>query len=228
MRWAASADPEIMLRMRPTVTDRQRRLILAACCRACWDDLNEPSRNAIVAAECWLDSTGGEPARAAAEDRVDSGLSEYWRANDALTAAMAGTPGEVAATELAALRERYWRADRIRRVADVARSVAAIGYGPETLLDALRLVPAITGTALLREILGNPFRPVAFYAAWRTDTAVSLARHIYESRDFSAMPILADALQDAGCDSAAVLDHCRGPGPHVRGCWVVDLVLGKE
>jgi hypothetical protein len=63
--------------------------------------------------------------------------------------------------------------------------------------------------------------------AWRTSTAVTLAVHIYETRDFSVMPILADALQDAGCDSDDILGHCRGPGPHVRGCWVVDLVLGK-
>jgi hypothetical protein len=81
---------------------------------------------------------------------------------------------------------------------------------------------------LLRDIFGNPFRPIAFPASWRTDTALALARQMYESRDFSALPILADALQDAGCDSAEVLDHCRGPGPHVRGCWCVDLVLGKE
>ena len=51
---------------------------------------------------------------------------------------------------------------------------------------------------------------------------------MYESRDFTAMPILADALQDAGCEHAEILDHCRGPGPHVRGCWVVDHVLGKS
>ncbi|VTR91873.1 Uncharacterized protein (Fragment) OS=uncultured bacterium PE=4 SV=1 [Gemmata massiliana] len=82
--------------------------------------------------------------------------------------------------------------------------------------------------AVLRDIFGNPFRPVTFSPSWRTSTAVTLAAQMYESRDFSAMPILADALQDAGCDSADVLDHCRGPGPHVRGCWVVDLVLGKE
>jgi len=79
----------------------------------------------------------------------------------------------------------------------------------------------------LRDIFGNPFRPVAFDTAWRTDTAVALATQMYESRDFGAMPILADALQDAGCDSDDILSHCRGPGPHVRGCWVVDLVLGK-
>jgi hypothetical protein len=80
---------------------------------------------------------------------------------------------------------------------------------------------------LLRDIVGNPFRPVTFSPSWRTDTAVSLARQMYESREFSAMPILADALQDAGCDSDDVLNHCRGPGPHVRGCWVVDLVLER-
>jgi hypothetical protein len=83
-------------------------------------------------------------------------------------------------------------------------------------------------TGLLRDIFGNPFRPVTFDHAWRTPTAVALAQQMYDSRDFSAMPILADALQDAGCDNFDVLDHCREPGPHVRGCWVVDLVLGKE
>jgi hypothetical protein len=81
---------------------------------------------------------------------------------------------------------------------------------------------------LVRDIFGNPFRPAAFSPAWRTDTAVALAAQMYESRDFSAMPILADALQDARCDNEDVLNHCRGEGPHVRGCWVVDLVLGKE
>jgi hypothetical protein len=82
---------------------------------------------------------------------------------------------------------------------------------------------------LFRELFGPlPFRPGAFAPAWQTDTAVSLVRQMYEARDFSAMPILADALQDAGCDSAEILDHCRNSGSHVRGCWVVDLVLGKE
>jgi hypothetical protein len=81
--------------------------------------------------------------------------------------------------------------------------------------------------ATLLEVFGNPFQPVAFKSSWRTDTAVSLARTMYESRDFNAMPILADALQDAGCDNDDVLNHCRGDGPHVRGCWVCDLVLGK-
>jgi hypothetical protein len=81
---------------------------------------------------------------------------------------------------------------------------------------------------LVRDVFGNPFRPVAFSPSWRTDTAVALARQMYESRDFGATPILADALQDAGCDSEDVLNHCRGEGPHVRECWVVDLVLDRK
>jgi hypothetical protein len=82
--------------------------------------------------------------------------------------------------------------------------------------------------ALVRDTFGNPFRPVALAPEWRTDTVPGIAHQMYESRDFAAMPILADALQDAGCDSADILDHCRGLGPHVRGCWVVDLLLAKE
>jgi hypothetical protein len=80
---------------------------------------------------------------------------------------------------------------------------------------------------LLRDIFGNPFRPVACDTAWLTSDVIALACGIYDERAFDRTPILADALQDAGCDSADVLDHCRGAGPHVRGCWVVDLLLGK-
>ena len=94
-----------------------------------------------------------------------------------------------------------------------------------TEFDRLRRVYG----ALTRDIFGNPFRPITFAPAWRTGTAVALAAEMYESRDFSAMPLLADALQDAGCDNDDILNHCRDPkGTHVRGCWVVDLVLGKE
>jgi hypothetical protein len=83
-------------------------------------------------------------------------------------------------------------------------------------------------TALLRDIFGNPFRPVAVDPAWLTSDVLALAKGIYEDRAFDRMPILADALQEAGCDSDDILNHCRGPGPHARGCWVVDLILGKS
>jgi hypothetical protein len=80
---------------------------------------------------------------------------------------------------------------------------------------------------IVRCVFGNPFRPVAFAPDWRTDTALGLARAIHEDHAFDRLPILADALEDAGCTDADVLGHCRGGGPHARGCWVVDLVLGR-
>ncbi|MDY3558381.1 hypothetical protein R5W23_005474 [Gemmata sp. JC673] len=80
---------------------------------------------------------------------------------------------------------------------------------------------------LVREVVAPPL-VTGITPPLRTSTVLSLARGIYEHRAFDRMPILADSLQDAGCEDVDVLDHCRGPGPHVRGCWVVDLVLGKE
>jgi hypothetical protein len=105
-----------------------------------------------------------------------------------------------------------------RRAVEVSLTVAE----PEVTNQKEALI------ALLRDIFGNPFSPVAFDLSWRTSTVVALAQQMYDSRDFSLMPILGDALQDTGCNSDDILDHCRGDGPHVRGCWVIDLVLAKE
>ena len=80
---------------------------------------------------------------------------------------------------------------------------------------------------LVRCVFGNPFRPAQLDPTWRTSTVIALAEGIYADRAFDRLPILADALEDAGCTDGAILDHCRQPGEHVRGCWVVDLVLGK-
>src|SRR5262249_27365406 len=83
--------------------------------------------------------------------------------------------------------------------------------------------------SLLRDIFGPlPFHPVTLNPAWRTSNVTALAQSIYDDRAFDRLPILADALEDAGCDNADILNHCRQPGEHVRGCWVVDLVLGKS
>jgi hypothetical protein len=81
---------------------------------------------------------------------------------------------------------------------------------------------------LLRDIVGNPFRPVVLDSHWRTANVIGLAQSIYAERAFDLMPILADALEDAGCDNTDILIHCRQAGKHMRGCWVVDLALGKE
>jgi hypothetical protein len=81
---------------------------------------------------------------------------------------------------------------------------------------------------ILRDIIGNPFRSISLDPRWLTSTVVEIAQAIYRERAFDKMPILADALMDAGCDSEDILNHCRSDRPHVRGCWVVDLLLGKE
>jgi len=82
--------------------------------------------------------------------------------------------------------------------------------------------------SFIRDIFGNPFRPVTFLPEWRTSTVLSLARGIYSDRAFDRMPILADALKDAGCDNEELLNHCRAETVHTRGCFAIDLILGKE
>jgi hypothetical protein len=106
---------------------------------------------------------------------------------------------------------------RIRRIDSAA---AGAGKDPQTLRNC----------ALLRDVFGNPFRPVAVapkWLAWNHAAVYQLAAAIYAARSFEQLPVLADALQDAGCDKADLLAHCRQPGEHARGCWVVDLLLDK-
>jgi hypothetical protein len=88
---------------------------------------------------------------------------------------------------------------------------------------------------VVRCIFGNPFRPVCIEPAWLTPTVTALATAAYEERilpsgelDPPRLTVLADALEEAGCTDAALLDHLRGPAPHVRGCWPLDLVLGRN
>jgi hypothetical protein len=90
-------------------------------------------------------------------------------------------------------------------------------------------------TNLLRCIFGNPFRPVFARPAWRTGQVVALAQAAHDQRelpagalDIARLAVLADALEEAGCTNSDIFDHLRGPGPHVRGCWAVDLILGKS
>ncbi len=81
---------------------------------------------------------------------------------------------------------------------------------------------------LLRDVIGNPFRFITIDPRWQTSVVVDLAKAIENERSIDRMGILADALMDAGCDSENISAHCRADGPHVRGCWVVDLLLAKE
>ncbi len=86
--------------------------------------------------------------------------------------------------------------------------------------------------AVFRCVFGDPRRPLPHLAAaclqWNDGTIPRIVHGIYEERAFERLPILHDALLDAGCDDQDILAHCRGAGPHVRGCWVIDLILGKQ
>lgn len=142
--------------------------------------------------------------------------------------------GEAAAGCLAGIvePENYmWPGPGLNEVANHVASV--VGHSArrndrEPVQQRIVEAERVAQIPLLHCIFGNPFRPVVFSPSWRTDTALSLAQQMYDSRDFGAMPILADALQDAGCEDEQILSHCRSETIHVRGCWVVDLVLGKE
>lgn len=120
-------------------------------------------------------------------------------------------------------------ADVIRAIISSILDRRRHGDGLRTWLRAQPTpIPLPRVADLFREVFGNPFRPVVLDPRWRTSDVLGLVLAIYEDRVFDRLPILADALMDAGCDNDDILDHCRSDGPHVRGCWVVDLVLGKE
>jgi hypothetical protein len=81
---------------------------------------------------------------------------------------------------------------------------------------------------ILRDIIGNPFRPANIGPEWLVPSVLTLARTIYDERAFGGMPGLGDALEEAGCDNADILSHCRSGTEHAPGCWVVDAILGRS
>jgi hypothetical protein len=194
---------------------RKFRLFLVACYRAVWEFVPRAEfRAAIEAGESFADDgdvAAATTATDAAWDVVSVELSPWYSLGWDLTALPMDDLFEGGHFPV-------WQ--RIAQSLEKTELNATFGRTQEQAAG-LHL-------RLFRDIFGNPFRPIAFAPEWRTSTAVSLARTMYESREFGAMPILADALQDAGCDNDDILDHCRDTSlTHVRGCWVCDLVLGK-
>jgi hypothetical protein len=123
----------------------------------------------------------------------------------------------------------------LRAAANTAR-FAAVAVGKAVLaatrdLQAERLARQAERRAqcrVLRDIEGNPFQAVALDPEWRTPTVLAIARRAHEDRDFAGLPVLADALEDAGCTDQRILTHCRRPSEHVRGCWVLGAVLARS
>ena len=228
--WLNCNDPHDMLRfvkghrgMRKQKKQRQQRLFSVGCCRRIWSLIpNGRSRFCVEVAERFADGNA-TVAELRAADKEASGICTLNGPSEPLFSCAQvcyeNNDGQhVSTTTMSAVfNQLYPNSD-----GDDAMSVLGgrrDGACPSEAREQCRL---------LRDIFGNPFRPVAFDPVWRSEHTVGLAAKMYEDREFAAMPILADALLEAGCENSDLLTHCREPGVHVRGCWVVDLILGKQ
>jgi hypothetical protein len=204
---------------------RKARLFNCGCCRQIWEHFaDERCRQAVEVAERFADGAADERALKIAHSKQKSALAKAWPGSDIMPSYEydEGTASQWAAC--AAQGASFYNPPAsvdARMAVNQAESVA--GYTARALSvtkDAL--------CPLFRDVFGNAFRSATLDASWRTTRIVALTQAMYDEGQFDRMGILADALEEAGCTDAEVLAHCRGPGPHVRGCWVVDLLLGKE
>jgi hypothetical protein len=235
--WLACEHPRFMLEyLRGRGSGRKLRLFACACCRRIWQLLADKRfRQAVKVAELYADGQARKAELVAARDEAAvAALKEaeqraargefpahYAQGQASLHPALCvARPGPRTS------RLFEWTADRA--AATVAK---AAGYWGRITFYPGWGDEMAAQISLLREVFGNPFRPVTLdpaWLSWKDATVVKLAQAVYDERAFDRMPVLADALEDAGCDNTDILDHCRGPATHVRGCWVVDLILGKE
>jgi hypothetical protein len=218
---ACDGDPGPMLEfVRSKTFDRKHRLFACAVCRGLGDLLTDPcSRQAVQIGEQFADGLVDPDALAAAEEELDEVLSRSTSKDDPLYSA-----NYAAWWTTASLEEDLagYIADQTAKWADqaVRKRAGLSAYQAELKRQC----------DLLHCLFGNPFRPVSLvpaWLAWNDSTLPRLAQTIYEDRSFDLLPILADALEEAGCGNPDMLAHCRRPGEHARGCWVVDLLLGK-
>jgi hypothetical protein len=219
--WRAFSHPEPMLiALGETVTERKCRLLACACCRRIWHLMtDERVREAIKVAEQLADGLATQRQRKAA----------YVLTREIQSTANPSTDYRAFSTAMCAHFTLNPAANRQAAIMNIAGDTAnAVGYAVEHCEDRSKDAEHAAQSELVRDLFSSPLRLVALDLKWRTDIVLSLASQMYDLREFSAMPILADTLQDAGCDNTDILDHCRGPGQHVRGCWVVDLILGKK
>jgi hypothetical protein len=207
-------------------SDRKLRLFLLACCRRMWHLFShENTRRAVIVAEWDVEGETnreivGVAAHGVGPHHPFFGMIHACAAEVALTGQR--TPLEVVLTGQRTTKPACGRKKGVdlNAVSFAADGLASGASQPD---DEHR-----AQTVLLRDIFRNPFRAVIPGPWLRKNNPVGVAQAIYSDCAFDRLPILADALEDAGCDNVDILNHCRQPGEHVRGCWVVDLILGKE
>jgi hypothetical protein len=227
--WLAAADPAPMfafLRESGRASERKLRLFAVACCRRVWLRTEKGVAPEVVGvSERFADGEVSKKELRAVRSQLGArgGYSAAWAANNVLHATLE-SDAEVAAEGAISYATdfRYYLAIEEKHPARLGERDAAI---------AAREAERTELTAVVRDLFGSPFRPVPALApailAYNGGTVPKLAAAIYEERAFDRLPVLADALEDAGCTDADILRHCRESGEHVRGCRVVDLLLGK-
>jgi hypothetical protein len=217
--WLACTDPEMVLAIASElISNRKLRLVAVGC----WSHLpplpnSAEWREAVQVAERYADGAA-EPTELAALTARRIPIRDTQRHN--------AQPADVRMLSIGL--------ERLVQANDCSAADIAVHYATGLRSSFARgpfyrhpeNIPTVLG--IIRCIAGNPFCPVVLSPDWVSSTVVSLAEGIYQDRAFDRLPILADALQDTGCENEEVLAHCRNEGPHVRGCWVVDRLLGKE
>jgi hypothetical protein len=222
--WMAFTDPRPMLGfLRGRASDRKLRLFAVACCRRMWDLLpDERCRSAFETAERFADGLASldsiREARQGAllsfDSYSDHDESGRFTGQESAAAAVAGACW-------AEVEDQYRELD----------AVVDNCYGLGRLSSGWRnggRIEYLGQCRDIRDIFGDPFQTLDLAPSWLTSEVVEVAHTMYDARAFDRMPILGDALEDAGCADAAILAHCRDRVEHVRGCWVVDALLGKQ
>jgi hypothetical protein len=231
--WLTCTDPRKMLEfLRGKASTRKLRMFAVACCRRVWQlQKDERCQQAIDVTERLADGAADEQDRLQALRDVTTLLHE-----------LSSSADDVAAVR--ACHKLVWTSGSMPQflylvsgvAEEVARAVRYEAFRRATASGGKHISPNVGAperaaqAALLGEVFGNPFRPVmadSAWLSWNEGTVVKLANSIYSDRTFDCLPILADALEEAGCHDADILAHCRGPGPHVLGCYVLDALLGK-
>jgi hypothetical protein len=224
--WLSSTTPNsLLLTLKGKRLPRQRRLFAVACCRRWLHEMLDPeSRNAVEVAERYVDGLANREE-----------LETAYRLAQEIAARRIEPCHTATESDESRLRSE-WRLAYIAQIACAPSGMDDVVS--ELLKRAARLGSEhqererIVLSTLIRDIFGNPFRPRppvdSSWLSWNDGLIPKLAQAIYDDRIFDRLPILADALEEASCADADILNHCRQPGEHVRGCWVVDLLLGKR
>jgi hypothetical protein len=215
--WLACTNPGLMLEfLRARASDRKRRLFACACCRRVWSLLNDPhSRNAVEVAERYADGFASEQEL---RDAYYTAYGDRTAWHDAASAA------QFAAMPVA----HAFNAAR-----DAARAVFRFSVANRSSIPGgdVMVLEHQAQANLLRDVCGNPFHTATVdsaWLAWGGGIIPKLAQGIYDERAFDRLPVMADALEDAGCADRTILDHLRSLGPHCRGCFVVDSVRSVD